>query len=30
MKKVYLYGILGADEQYRAARYFCLSDENIS
>lgn len=30
MKKVYLYGILGADEQYRVARYFCLSEENIS
>lgn len=30
MKKVFLYGILGAEETYRVARYFVMTDEYIT
>lgn len=30
MKQIMLYGITGADENYRVAKYFCVYEEDIS
>lgn len=30
MKRIFLYGMTGAEDQYRVARYFCIDQRDLS